>query len=169
MAGESLQMRPSRVSIASVDTGQSVDAQFNPDEIEEKLGVNWKELDILGMSHKPLQYLNTDNLVLTFELGFNAMTTDGQQVFSTRLFLESLCYTKRGAADVIGGAPTKVLFSWPNLFSLTCVVVSLTFKHKRFNNSMQSTAFTCAVTIKEIRTTRLFAEDVLASGTLRSS
>ena len=169
MAGESLEQRPSRVSIASVDTGRSVDAQFNPDEIEEKLGVNWKELEIMGMSHKPLQYQNTENLQLTFEMGFNAMATDGDQVFSTRLFLESLCYTKRGAADVIGGAPSKVLFSWPNLFSLTCVIVSLTFKHKRFRQSMQPSAFTAAITIKEIRSTRLFAEDVLSSGTLRSS
>jgi hypothetical protein len=169
MAGESLETRPSRVTLASVDTGRSVDAQYNPDEVTEKLGVNWKELEIMGMSHKPLQYLNTDNLQVTFELGFNAMATDGDQVFSTRLFLQSLTVPKRGAADVIGGAPSKIVLSWPNLFSLTCVIASLEFKHKRFRQSMQPSAFTCAVTLKEIRTTRLTAEDILSSGTLRSS
>lgn len=169
MPGESLETRPARVTIASVDTGQSVDAQYNPDEVSEKIGVNYKELDIMGMSHKPLQYLSTDNLVVTFELGFDVMTRDGDKAFLTRNFLQSLCYSKRGAQDVIGGGPTKVLFSWPNLFSLTCVVIGLDFKHKRFFNSMQSTMFTCGVTLKELRIARLYAEDVLANGTLRSS
>lgn len=169
MAGEGLTTRPSRVTIASVDTGKSVDAQFNPQEISEKLGVNWKELDILGMSHKPLQYLNTENLTLSFDLVFNVLSQNGDQAFSTRLFLHSLCYSKRGSQDVIGGGPSRVLFSWPNLFSLTCVMATMEIKHQRFNNAMQSMQFTATLTIKEARINRLYAEDVLSQGTLRSA
>jgi hypothetical protein len=169
MAGEGLTNRPPRVTIANVDTGRTVDAQFNPDEVKEKLGVNYNALEIMGLSHKPMQYKNTSNLQLTFELGFNALATDGDRVFDTRKFLHSLCYAKRGAGDVIGGGPPKVLFSWPNLYSLTCVITNLDFTHKRFNQAMRNVVFTCAVTIEEARTTRLTSEDVLSYGTLRSS
>lgn len=171
MAGESLKTKPDRVTLTNVETGDFISAQFNPEEIKEKLVVNYKNLEILGLSHQPKQYQNTSNLGLSFELGFDTMSLDGggDTARRSRLWLHSVCYPMRGAQDTIGGAPPRVLFSWPNLFSLTTVVIGLDFTHKRFATSMKNIIFSCTVQIDEARTTRLTCEDVLSMGTLRSA
>jgi hypothetical protein len=179
MAGESLQKSPPRMTITNVDTADFITAQFNPDELREKLVVNYRELEIMGLSHKPPQYVNTSNLALTFELGFDAKSVrqvDNNKGFTgtiesvayARLFLMSLCLPKRGATNVNGGGPPRLLFSWPNMFSLTCIVKQLDFTHRSFSINLRSSFFVCAVQIDEIRDTRLTSEDVLSSGTLRS-
>ena len=53
--------RPARMSIANVATGESVDAQFNPADFEEALEVNWARQTVPGLSHQPLQFVNTGN------------------------------------------------------------------------------------------------------------
>lgn len=172
MGAESFARRPPRVTFTNVETGKDCTAQFNPEEVKEKVKANYKGLDVLGMSHKPLQYINTENYVATFTLGFDALSvyegTSGNNAYSARLFLMSLCYPRRAAQGVPDGAPPRVLFSWPNLLSLTCVVTDLDFTHKRFNSALQSVWWTVDVRIEETRLVRLHSEDVLAYGTLRS-
>jgi hypothetical protein len=161
---------PARMSIANVATGDSVEAQFNPTELEEALEVTWARLTVPGLSHQPLQYTNTGNVKFTFELNFEAQdpTADLDQLLATRRFLQSLCYPRRGAANVASGGPPRALFVWPTLVSLTCVVTSLNFKYRRFNLAGTPVQFTVKVGLEEIRDVRLVSEDVLASGTQRS-
>lgn len=173
-----LEQDPDRVTIGNVETGDSISAQFNPNEIAEKLGVSWKNLEIMGLSHRPRQYQGTDNLHLSFDLGFDAIslrTIDtnvqaadrGTPAFARR-FLHHLCYARRGAADVVGGSPPRILFSWPTLYALTCTIDQLEFQQTRFNLFMKPVLFVCKVTMQETRTTRIYSEDVLASGTMRA-
>jgi hypothetical protein len=161
---------PARMSIANVSTGDSVEAQFNPTEFEEALEVNWARQTVPGLSHQPMQYVNTGNKKFTLELNFEAQdsTTDLAQIHHARRFLESLCYARRGAADVASGGPPRALFVWPNIVSLTCVITSLSFKHSRFNVAGTPVQFTAKLGLEEIRDVRLFSEDVLANGTQRS-
>ena len=162
--------RPARMSIANISTGESVDAQFNPTELEEALEVNWARQTIPGLSHQPMQFVNTGNTKFMLELNFEAQdpTTDLAQIHHARRFLLSLCYPRRGAADVASGGPPRVLFVWPTFVSLTCVITALTFKYSRFNLAGAPVQFTVKVAIEEIRDIRLVSEDVLASGTQRS-
>lgn len=176
---------PDRMTLTNVQTGDAMTAQFNPDEVKEKLVVNYKDLEILGLSHRPKQYQNTSNLALSYELGFDGLSTRGIEIsgvsFSktfqsqvtainqARAFLMSLCYAPKGAQTVVGGGPPQVLFTWPNLYSLVCVITGLDFTHKRFARKLPSVLFTVCVTIEEIRTVRLFSEDLLANATIRSS
>lgn len=161
---------PARMSIANVSTGESIDAQFNPTEFEEALEVNWARQTIPGLSHQPLQFVNTGNTKFTLELNFEAHdpTTELAQIHRARRFLQSLCYPRRGAGDVTGGGPPRALFVWPNVVSLTCVVNALAFKYSRFNLEGTPVQFTAKLTLEEIRDVRLVSEDVLASGTQRS-
>ena len=170
MGVESLSTRPPRVVISNAETAEDLSAQYNPEEIKEKIKVNYKELEVLGLSHKPLQYQNTDNYQATFTLGFDALSqyAGSSDTARARRFLMSLCYPRKSAQDVPSGAPPRVLFSWPQLISLTCVIDTLDFSHKRFNNQMKSVLWTVDVTIKETRLVRLYSEDVLVFGTLRS-
>ncbi len=162
--------RPARMSIANVSTGESVDAQFNPADFEEALEVNWARQTVPGLSHQPLQFVNTGNAKFTLELNFEVQdpTTDLEQIHLGRRFLQSLCYPRRGAEDVIGGGPPRALFVWPGVISLTCVLTALSFKYGRFNLDGMPVQFTAKVTLEEIRDVRLLSEDVLADGSQRS-
>ncbi len=162
--------RPARMSIANVATGEAVEAQFNPSEFEEALEVNWTRQTVPGLSHQPLQFVNTGNVKFTLELNFEAQdpSTDLDTIHQSRRFLQSLCYPRRGAEDVVGGGPPRALFVWPNVISLTCVVTALSFKYGRFNLEGTPVQFTAKVTLEEIRDVRLLSEDVLADGSQRS-
>ena len=162
--------KPARMSIANIATGESVDAQFNPTDFEEALEVNWARQTVPGLSHQPLQFVNTGNAKFTLELNFEVQdpTTDLERIHLARRFLQSLCYPRRGAEDVVGGGPPRALFVWPGVISLTCVLTALSFKYGRFNLDGVPVQFTAKVTLEEIRDVRLLSEDVLADGTQRS-
>lgn len=162
--------RPARMSIANIVTGDAVEAQFNPTEFEEALEVNWARQTVPGLSHQPLQFVNTGNVKFTLELHFevHGASADLEQLHFAKRFLQSLCYPRRGAEDVIGGGPPRALFVWPNVVSLTCVVTGLSFKYGRFNLAGTPIQFTAKVTLEEIRDVRLLSEEVLADGSRRS-
>jgi hypothetical protein len=170
MGLEVASQRPTRMSIANTATGDVVEAQFNPAEFEEALEVNWARQTVPGLSHQPLQFVNTGNVKVTLELNFDMLdlTAEPDQIRFARRFLQSLCYPRRGAEDVIGGGPPRTLFVWPNVVSLTCVVTGLSFKYGRFNLEGAPIQFTAKVTLEEIRDVRLLSEDVLADGSQRS-
>jgi hypothetical protein len=161
---------PVRMAIANLATGDSIEAQFNPNELEEGLEVNWARQTVPGLSHQPLQFVQTGNTRFTLELSFEAqdpgVTLD--DIHHRRRFLQSLCYPRQGAGDVTAGGPPRVLFVWPSIVSLSCVITALSFKYTRFNLNGTPIAFTAKVTLEEIRDVRLLSEDVLASGTQRS-
>jgi hypothetical protein len=162
--------RPARMSIANVATGDSVEAQFNPTEFEEAIEVNWARQTVPGLSHQPLQFVNTGNARFTLDLNFEVQdaTTTIEDILFARRFLQSLCYPRRGAEDVAGGGPPRALFVWPNVIALTCVLTGLSFKYGRFALDGTPIQFTAKVTLEEITDVRLLSEDVLADGTRRS-
>ena len=170
MGLEVASQRPARMSIANTATGDVVEAQFNPAEFEEALEVNWARQTVPGLSHQPLQFVNTGNVKFTLELHFEVHdpNADIDQIHYARRFLQSLCYPRRGAEDVIGGGPPRGLFVWPKVVSLTCVVTGLSFKYGRFNLEGTPIQFTAKVTLEEIRDVRLPSEDVLSDGSQRS-
>src|SRR5512137_1642944 len=135
MGFEVASLRPARMSVANVESGDSVEAQFNPNELEEALEVNWTRQTVPGLSHQPLQFVNTGNVKFTMELHFEAHdpAVDLETIHRTRRFLQSLCYPRRGAENVIGGGPPRALFVWPGVISLSCVITALSFKYARFN------------------------------------
>jgi len=161
--------RPALMSVANVATGESIEAQFNPSEFEESLEVNWARLAVPGLSHQPLQFVNTGNVKFTVELAFAATDiNDLAELLRARRFLQSLCYPRRGASDVAGGGPPRALFIWPTLVSLTCVVTSLSFKYSRFNLASSPVQFTAKLALEEIRDVRITSDEVLVTGTQRS-
>lgn len=160
--------RPPRVTVTNVETGVFVQAQFNPDELKEKLGANYRELEVQGLPHRPLQYTGTGNHELSFILGFDALSAYGGNPDFARRFMQSLLYPPAGAQGVSDAGPPRALFSWPNLIGLVCRVTALDFDHKRFNLAMKSALWTVEVKLAEDRRDRLTSDDVLSYGTLRA-
>lgn len=169
------------MQLANLNNGDVLVPMFNPTEIEEELRVNYNDLELLGMSHKPSQYKNTDNHRFRFALRFDALSIreatgsagipiQGANIQNARRYLLSLCYAPRGAQDILGGAPPRVLFFWPDLASLEATIRSLRFRHTAFSSQTGGSGrFDVDVEIHEIRDVRIVMEDVFANGTIRSS
>lgn len=162
-----------RCSMTNVKTGLTMTPQFNPDQITEELTANYGELKIMGQSYELQQYSGTSNLKLSFDLEFDALSAEiptaqqAKNIETMRRYLQHLLYPHRGAQSVAQGAPGRVLFIWPELFSVTGTMRHVKIAHTRAAASGSSTLFKASCEIHQISDTRIFAEDILDYGTLR--
>jgi hypothetical protein len=134
-------------------------------------------MKVLGQPHEEQQYESTANHELKFDLGFDAFALRGAGRFGVRgvegiedarRFLLSFFYPSASAADVSSGGPPRLLFDWPEMWSLVTTLPTVDIAHKLFRSAGASTLFTASITLEERRTYRLDREDVLAYGTRRS-
>lgn len=164
---------PKKMSLADLGTGDFLEAQYNPVKLKRKIQPIWNKLKVLGHSHEPLQYSNTSSVSFAFDLAFSCWDDRASPVQMAKIidkaarFLESLCYARRGGQDIVGGSPPRILFVWPRLISLTAVIDDLEIEDTDFNVEGASIRFTAAIKLNEIRDTRLYSEDVRASGMRR--
>jgi hypothetical protein len=160
---------PQRMYFVDLRTAETMEALFNPSELEESLEVLYNELGVPGLSHSPLQYSGTGNHKFGFELyAVGDGATQRAQIEDFRRFLLSLCYPAAAADSVLTGAPPRVLFVWPELVSLQARILGVTFKHQRFALDGGTTRYVATLKVSEIRDARLTSEDVRRLGTMRS-
>lgn len=162
--------RPDRVLIGNLETGESLNALYNPDKVSATIDVNFTRLSVPGLSHQILQFINTNNIKVTMDLGFDGLssdfeTTDGDDM---RNFLHSLLYQSKDAQTVATGSTPRVLLFWPKVYELVCKVTTMQEDHSFFDTTMASAVFVVKLTLEEARDTRLFSEDVRRTGTIRS-
>ncbi len=166
--------RPERVTITHGDSAEFMTCQFNPDEVKEVLKANYNAIEIAGMPHKELQWVSTDNLRISCELGFDGLSTEGAGRFLTsgavgiedaRRFLHGFFYPPSGAESIAGGAPSSLLLSWPGLYATECKLVELEITLKRFAWSMAPTLFSAAIKLDVVSVLRRSRDDMLAYGT----
>lgn len=155
------------VIIGNLQTRQYVIAQYTPLKVQEELSVEFERLKVLGLSHQPLQYSQTNNHKVTLSFDFNGDPKQGQTAADQRRFLLSNCYPSRSARNVKSGGPSGVVVDWPELFSLVCVQLSVKMDHELFKKTGGSRKFTAQVVFEELRDLRLYAEDVARLGTVR--
>ena len=72
-----LDKTPPRMRLVHLKSQDSVSAQYNPTEINEKLSTVWNRLKVLGQSFEELQYLQTKNQQITFALSFDEKSATG--------------------------------------------------------------------------------------------
>jgi len=181
---------PQRMSICSVDRPEEiVTAQFNPEKLKETIGVDWQRFAIPGLTYQPQQYANTNNVQYRFELFFTAakgsvvrdISGSGAGTapsYSASKVLDDILAARRQLHawavlrknDQLGGIgdTQRLLFDWPNFISMTCNIVSAEFEYEQFNLNGQPIAFKCDVLLEEVRDVAIYAEDILAQGTIRS-
>jgi hypothetical protein len=90
-----------------------------------------------------------------------------QKIAAARNVLLSLVYPE-AASTIVQAAPPKVLFIWPNMFSMVTRVMSVDIRHERFTQDGATRQFKATVVFEESRLTRLVHNDVLQDGTMRS-
>lgn len=162
--------RPQRMTLMNLVTTKAVEPMFNPAEFEETIGVNYAQLQIQGLSHPVQHYTNTDAVKYSFELFYTCLggtPAELTRIQQDRLFFKALTHPWRSPTIAKGGPP-RVLFIWPNLCSLTCVVKSVGFRYTQFNASGAPIAYSVRMSIEEIRDVFVGMDDILSSGDFRS-
>lgn len=163
--------RPSRVMFTNLRTGETVDMPFTPTQFTESLTAEYGRKKPLGMSHSTLQYSGTTNHMFRgMDFFFRGTTPEEvDAIHDGRKFLMSLMYPSESADSVREGAPPRVLFIWPLVVSMTCVIGQLAITHVKFNRFGLTTVFRAVMSFEEKRDIRLTSEEVRIRGTQRSA
>lgn len=161
-----------KMTLTNLVTGARLTAQYNPATFKEEVGVNYAKIVIPGMSHQVKQFVHTEDEVFTLSMEFDAITwgldgSDGvAKIKQARKQLIAWCHPRKGAGSIKTAGSPRVLFVWPNLVSLTCVITKVAFTYERFSAS-NLIGYKADVTIEEIRDSMVYSEDVEEQGTER--
>ena len=162
---------PVRGHLCNLSTGESIEFLLNPTQFNEKVTVNYNRLQIPGLSHQVLQFINTANTTLPVEFYldkfFARKVSSDPDILDFKKFLQALTVPTAGAEDVVGGAPPRALFIWPALVSLTCVLTSLEFRYQQFGANSHVLVYTARTNFEEIREIRITSEDIRELGSER--
>lgn len=160
---QNLSAQAPRVIIQRLDDPSlTLEAQYNPSELEETIGATYAKLTVPGLSHQVKQFTNTNDVSMKFSLAFSVK--DGgpkaaDDLIAARLFLKTSVRPRRAVGAVAhAGAPRLYLF-WPNFFTMTCVLTAATLKYVSFNSQSRPTRMNADVTVEEIRDTIILADD----------
>lgn len=161
--------RPERMTLTDLQSNETVEVMFNPTDLSRRIAVNYTKKAVLGSSHLPHEYLQTDNQQLRFDLFYNAETPEElEKAEDSAKFLESLCYAPEDPESIAGAAPPRVLLVWPRTLSIIARLTSIEFQHQRWNRFGNTTQYTAACTFEESRIRRLTKQDVRLLGALRT-
>jgi len=157
--------RAPRCLLVNVTSGESLECLFNPTQVTEKLQVNWNRLAVPGLSHEPLQFKNTSNRQLSgVEFYLDRLFATEQpgdvNIRDFLAFLRALTVPPAGTEGVPATAPPRVLFIWPSVLTVECVVASVEFHHKHFASDGSVLVYTAVVSFEEILDTRVTSEEL---------
>ena len=158
-----------RVFFGNLETGEDMQAQYAPTELKESYGASYERLKVPGLSHTIMQFINGENASVDAEFDFNQLVNPAVTVADQRKFMLSLLVPRRGASSVATGSPPRVLFFWPGLFSMTCRITKIEITHSWFDPDGSPAVYRMKPAFEEARVTRLYSEDVRASGTVRGA
>ncbi|MDR0965172.1 MAG: peptidoglycan-binding protein [Myxococcales bacterium] len=160
--------RPPRCVLVNVTTGESIECLFNPTQLTEKLQVNWNRLAVPGLSHQVLQFQNTANRQLTgvefyldrFFAAEQPGDPGGIDILDFRAFLRALTVPPQGTETVAATAPPRVLFIWPKVVTVECVIASVEFQFRQIGVDGTVLIYTANVTFEEILDARVTSEEL---------
>jgi hypothetical protein len=153
-----------RMTLTNIETNETVEVQFNPEEFRSQVTVNFARKVVQGHSSHKLQYGSTGNRTFELNLFWIGHTIEEVgQINDARLFVESLCYVPRGERSTSASTP-RVLLLWPNFLAMQVKVVRHGDAFFRFARSGQPTGFRIRVGFEEDLDRRLTMEDVRLQG-----
>ena len=161
--------RAPRLTLVNLATQDTLEAQFNPTEFEEALGVIYARHTVPGLSHTVKHFVNTDDVKFKLTLFQRAETIKELELIkAARVFLYAACHPRKVDALIKGGAP-KLLFVWPKTISLAVVITGLKFRYTQFNREGDPVSWEAACDLEELRESVVTMEDIITQGTIRSS
>lgn len=142
-----LAAKPPRVTITRIDNPEArIELPFNPTILEKRFSVNYSTQVIPGLSFSPMQYINTNNIILPIQLFLTEIKVakpsdtessgnknDQRSIKFVEGFLQSFCYSIRRPGFIKPLAPPLMGFVWPRVISIFGNVTDMVFRHQRFN------------------------------------
>jgi len=162
--------RAPRMSLGNLRDFEALTAQFNPEQLERTVAVNYTRLGVMGHSHEQLQFQFRPNEKMSFGLDFDRHSTDTGNANAKDIesLLAAMTLPSRLAQDIAGGGPPDVLMLWPGVLEMRVRITSYKPVHKRFSaDDGETTLLSVKIDVEEARTTRLYAEDVRQNGLRR--
>lgn len=161
---------PERVSFTNIVTGETLEAQLNPKQFSASVSANYASLQPPGAGYEPLQYTGTGNPSFPVELLFVVRSQDEvARLDEARRFFLALLYPRRGQVWIRQAAPPRVLYLWPNVASVVCVVRSFSVTQQRAFVDGSSAEEVMTLQLEETRDGQMFSEDARVQGFLRPS
>jgi hypothetical protein len=149
-----------KVWFTNLVTLEEREAQFNPTELSHTIGADYTQFQVVGLSYQPQQYGSTSNREFTITLQFKVEgESDLDNFGSTFNFLTAQLYPLEP-----GGSPPDVLFTWPNLASVTVKIIGLTTKHVQFDAQLHPIRTDIDVTMRSVRKEPMFYDEVRDNG-----
>ena len=158
-----------KVNIGNLRSGRSIQVQYVPTELKETFGASYAKLAVPGLSHELLQFSNGQNFAFQASFAMSGLVDAEVPLMEQRRFLMSLVTPSRSAGSVKNGDPPDVLVDWPGLYLLTCKLIKCDGSMTLFAPTGEPTQYTAACSFEEARIERLYSEDVVRNGTLRSA
>lgn len=168
--------RPPRGLLKNLETGEEQEFLFNPENISEKASSKWNKHGVVGLSHEVLSYKNTSNVIVSIDLFMSQYAQDeyagkaaSKPYIATerRAFLYALLYPA-DSEDFDFRGPPRVLFIWPRIFRMKCVLTGLDITHREFSfNTLATTQLVAKLTLEGELERRLLSSTVARFHTLR--
>jgi len=168
---------PVRGHLKNLHSGESFVFPMNPTTLRERIQVRYQEQNIIGMSHPNMQYLGTgatklpgvqfyyDARRVAQELGRD--TISPRERLNFWRFVQALTVPGFGADDINSGQTPRVLFVWPQVMSLTCVVQDAGCEYREFDMGGAVLVYVVSVSFAEIRDLRMYSEELRIFGSDR--
>jgi contractile injection system tube protein len=155
MGLDAVRIRPPRCTLVNLTTGEELMCVANPTELAETISVNWNRLAVPGLSHQVLQFSSTGNrqlagVELYLDRFLAAEDPQAPDILQFRSFLLALTVPQKAEAAAAPAAPPRVLFVWPQLLAMECVIESIELRYQRFAVDSSVLVYTATVTFEEI-------------------
>jgi hypothetical protein len=149
---EALASRPPRVTLVNLETQARMECLINPETLTEKLSVLYRRLSVPGVGHQMLQYDSTTNRVipgleLVFDKRIGKHSDRDPDLTAFRDFLRAAA---RPAQVDLPSAPPTVLFVWPKVLSMECVLSEVEFRYQAFGAEGDLLMYTATCTLEEV-------------------
>ncbi|MBU0999546.1 hypothetical protein KKG24_04605 [Patescibacteria group bacterium] len=168
-----------KLFIVHLRSGDTISAQFNPTEFRELFTVDYKNIEVSGLTFEPLEWDHTKSAKFSCELGFNAesavgvtfggslsASTPSQAVALCRRFLIACNYPSEAGAASNDIAPSPLLIVWPGFMSVVVRQLSVEFGHREFSAFDGPSIFSAKLEWEAAPTRNVFYEDMLSHGTI---
>ncbi len=141
------------VSIASVDTGISVDAQYNPKELQVDLSVPWQPNPQSNKSPEKgiqLEFTGAQGRTMSLELTFDGYENNQSIAGKVATLNTMASVISPGDPDENKRRPHRCVVTWgATVPNFRCVIESLSTKYTMFSDKGVPLRATCTVKLKE--------------------
>ena len=151
-----------RISIASVDTGARVEAQYNPKELQIDKSVPWQKNPQANKSPETgiqLEFTGAEGRSMSVEMLFDGFEDNKPVTAPIEMLNTFASPLDAGSTDENKRRPHLCVVSWGTLPSFRCVIESLSVKYTMFSEGGDPLRATCTVKLKEANSVKMAKSD----------